>query len=159
MAWVDEDNKEVFKSLIPSKVRTDYFALYMKILYQSFSLLLYAEKIQTNILASSEKYIAEPLDKKITNLFGEINLFLTKSMATSVSHIHHQSEFYVYIKKQLRIQDDVESLTLGLNALDTYLLDVYHLTENEEKYLETIAIIKKINEQYKDFGIYIEIKE
>lgn len=131
LAWVGEDNKEVFKSLIPSKVRTDYFALYMKILYQSFSLLLYAEKIQTNILASSEKYIAEPLDKKITNLYGEINLFLTKSMATSVSHIHHQSEFYVYIKKQLRIQDDVESLTLGLNALDAIQREQRQREENE----------------------------
>ena len=45
--------------------------------------------------------------------------FLTKSMATSVSHIHHQSEFYIYLKKQLRIKEDVESITAGLNALDS----------------------------------------
>ena len=131
LAWVSEDNKEVFESLIPSKVRTDYFALYMKILYQSFSLLLYAEKIQTNISAVNEKYIAEPLDKRITELFGEINLFLTKSMATSVSHIHHQSEFYVYIKKQLRVQDDVESVTAGLNALDAIQREQRQREENK----------------------------
>lgn len=131
LAWVSEDNKEVFESLIPSKVRTDYFALYMKILYQSFSLLLYAEKIQTNISAVNEKYIAEPLDKRITDLFGEINLFLTKSMATSVSHIHHQSEFYVYIKNQLRVQDDVESVTAGLNALDAIQREQRQREENK----------------------------
>lgn len=131
LAWVSEDNKEVFESLIPSKVRTDYFALYMKILYQSFSLLLYAEKIQTNISAVNEKYIAELLDKRITELFGEINLFLTKSMATSVSHIHHQSEFYVYIKKQLRVQDDVESVTAGLNALDAIQREQRQREENK----------------------------
>ena len=118
LSWPVADNKEVFDSLIPSKVRTDYFALYLKVLYQSFSLLVYAEKIQAEISAVNGKYLTEPLDKKITELFGEINLFLTKSMATSVSHIHHQSEFYVYLKNQLRVHDDVKSVTSGLNALD-----------------------------------------
>lgn len=118
LVWPGFDNKEVFDSLIPSKVRTDYFALYLKTLYQSFSLLIYAEKIQAEISAVNGKYLVEPLDKRITELFGEINLFLTKSMATSVSHIHHQSEFYVYLKKQLRIHEDVKSVTAGLNALD-----------------------------------------
>lgn len=118
LSWPSFDNKEVFNSLIPSKVRTDYFALYLKTLYQSFSLLIYAERIQTDISAVKGKYLVEPLDKRITELFGEINLFLTKSMATTVSHIHHQSEFYVYLKKQLRIHEDVKSVTAGLNALD-----------------------------------------
>ncbi len=118
LSWPVADNKEVFDSLIPSKVRTDYFALYLKVLYQSFSLLVYAEKIQAEISAVNGKYLTEPLDKRITELFGEINLFLTKSMATSVSHIHHQSEFYVYLKNQLRVHDDVKSVTSGLNALD-----------------------------------------
>lgn len=131
LAWPSDDNKEVFESLIPSKVRTDYFTLYMKNLYQSFSLLLYAEKIQANISAINDKYLAEPLDKRITDLFGEINLFLTKSMATSVSHIHHQSEFYVYIKKQLRIQEDVESVTSGLNALDVIQREQRQREENK----------------------------
>ncbi len=130
LVWPSDDNKEVFKSLIPSKVRTDYFTLYLKVLYQSFSLLLYAEKIQTNISAINEKYTVAPLDKRITDLFGEINLFLTKSMATSVSHIHHQSEFYVYIKKQLRIQEDVESVTAGLNALDAIQREQRQSEEN-----------------------------
>lgn len=131
LVWPSEDNKEVFESLIPGKVKTDYFALYIKILYQSFSLMLYAEKIQKEISAVSGKYLIEPLDKRITELFGEINLFLTKSMATSVSHIHHQSEFYVYIKKQLRIQDDVESVTAGLKALDILQREQRQRDENK----------------------------
>jgi uncharacterized membrane protein len=52
-----------------------------------------------------------------TQLLGEINLFLAKSMATSVSHIHHQSEFYVYLKQRLRVHEDVKSVTSGLDAL------------------------------------------
>ena len=44
--------------------------------------MLYAEKIQAEISAVSGKYLTEPFDKRITELFEEINLFLTKSMAT-----------------------------------------------------------------------------
>lgn len=119
LVWPGEDNRAVFENLMPSKVKTDYFTLYMKVLYQSFSLLIYAEKIQSELSAVNKKYLEEPMEPKITELFGEINLFLTKSMATSVSHIHHQSEFYVYLKKQLRIHEDVKSVTAGLHALDT----------------------------------------
>ncbi len=118
LVWTSEDNKEVFANLIPGKIRRDYFTLFIKNLYQSYSLLIYAEKIQEQVAAVSGKYLLESLDQRISDLFGDINLFLTKSMATSVSYIHHQSEFYVYIKKQLCIQEDVESVTAGLNALD-----------------------------------------
>ncbi len=131
LSWPVADNKEFFDDFIPSKVRTDYFALYLKVLYQSFSLLVYAEKIQTEISAVNGKYLTEPLDKRITELFGEINLFLTKSMATSVSHIHHQSEFYVYLKEQLRVHDDVKSVTSGLNALDILQREQRRREENK----------------------------
>lgn len=131
LAWPGDDNTEVFNSLIPAKIRTDYFTLYLKTLYQSFSLLIYAEKIQAEISAVNGKYLTEPLDKRITELFGEINLFLTKSMATSVSHIHHQSEFYVYLKEQLRVHDDVKSVTSGLNALDVLQREQRQREENK----------------------------
>lgn len=118
LTWPEEDNKEVFDNLIPSKIRGDYFTLFIKAVYQSYSLLMYSEMIQEEISAVNGKYLVEPLDKRITELFGEINLFLTKSMATSISHIHHQSEYYIYLKEQLRIHADVKSVTAGLNALD-----------------------------------------
>lgn len=118
LVWPEYDNKKVFDKVIPCKVRNDYFTLYLKVLYQSFSLLKYAEKIQTEIPAIDSECSAEQLYEIIRKLFSEINLFLTKSMATSVSHIHHQNEFYIYLKKQLRVHDDVKSVTAGLNALD-----------------------------------------
>lgn len=107
-AWPAEDNQQTFLKYIPGKIRRDYFTLYIKTLYQSFSLLVYAEKIQNGI----------SIEKGNSDLFAEINLFLTKSMATSVSHIHHQSEFYVYLNRQLRVKEDVESVTAGLSALE-----------------------------------------
>lgn len=118
LSWPFPDNRDVFTGLIPSKVKTDYFTLYLKVLYQSLSLLVYAQRIQREISAVSDRYLTERPDTRITDLFIGINLFLTKSMATSVSHIHHQSEFYIYLKEQLRIHSDVESVTAGLNTLD-----------------------------------------
>ncbi|MBQ3782829.1 MAG: hypothetical protein II838_05195 [Lachnospiraceae bacterium] len=118
LAWPVEDNKEVFCSYISNKVKNDYYTLYLKVLYQSYSLLIYAEKIQDEVSANAT-CLEKLRDSKITQLFGEIHLFLAKSMATSVSHIHHQSEFYVYLKKQLRIHDDVKSVTAGLSALES----------------------------------------
>ena len=57
-------------------------------------------------------------EKELDELYKKMNDFLMKSMATSVSHTHHQSEFYVYLKKRLRISEDVESVTAGLDAMD-----------------------------------------
>lgn len=118
ITWTRFDNKDVFNKLIPSKIRNDYFSLFIKVLYQSFSLLIYAEKIQAEISAKKEINLEDPFNNKISELSEEINLFLTKSMATSVSHIHHQSEFYIYLKKQLRVHEDVKSITAGLDSLD-----------------------------------------
>ena len=54
-------------------------------------------------------------------------------MATSVSHIHHQSEFYVYLKRQFRIHDDVKSVTSGLNTLDVLQREQYQREEEKRE--------------------------
>lgn len=131
LAWPEQDNRRVFETVIPGKIRGDYFTLYLKTLYQSFALLLYAQQIQREIPAAHVTPITESQNTKITELFEEINLFLTKSMATSVSHIHHQSEFYIYLKKQLHVHDDVKSVTAGLNALEALQKEQRRREENE----------------------------
>jgi hypothetical protein len=129
LAWTDEKNRQVFGSTIYTKVRNDYFTLYLKVLYQSFSLLIYAQKTQAEISVNQKG--ASPLSASMNGLLEEINLFLAKSMATSVSHIHHQSEFYVYLKRQLRIHEDVKSVTAGLDALGTLQKEQYEQRERE----------------------------
>lgn len=119
LAWPGEDNREAFCNIIRGKVSSDYFTLYMKCLYQSYSLLGYAKRIQEELSAVTEDYFSDKAVDPITNLCAEINLFLTKSMATTVSHIDHQSEFYIYLKAQLHIHEDVKSVTAGLNSLDS----------------------------------------
>lgn len=119
LVWPNEANRQYYEGDFLRKARGDYFTLYLKVLYQSYSLLIYAERIQSEISAVKGSHLPEPADQNISALCSEINLFLVKSMATSVSHVHHQSEFYIYLKERLRIHDDVKSVTSGLNALDT----------------------------------------
>ncbi len=119
LVWAREDNRNFYAGTIISKIRCDYFTMYLKALYQSYSLLLYAQRIQKEIPAKNGGRLTEGADDKISEIYEEINLFLTKSMATSVSHIDHQSGFYNFLKRQLRVQEDVASVTAGLNALDS----------------------------------------
>ena len=134
VSWASQDNKETYGNIIPMKYRTDYFRLFTKVLYQSFSLLLYAERIQCEIPSDpgEKDYKWTEADRKrVQHLFEEISLFQAKSMATTVSYIHHQSEFFIYLKKQLHVHEDVKSVTSGLDAVNA-LLQAAHREEKEE---------------------------
>lgn len=132
LAWPQsEETKRFFSGGILGRIKANYFPLYMKNLYQSFSLMVYAKRVQEEISAVNGEilqtgqngyvYVGKNADfgkEEDKDLFGEVNLFLAKGMATSVSHIHYQSEYYLYIKRQLRIREDVRSVTAGLDALN-----------------------------------------
>lgn len=117
LAWPQDDNRVFFNSVILGKIKVDYFTLFLKALFQSYSLLLYAARLKVGVHTGEDAITNKTTVDSITALYSEINTFLTKSMATSVSHVHHQSEFYNYLKKQLRIQEDVNSITAGLDSL------------------------------------------
>ena len=133
LAKIDELNDNFFTSTMLSKITGDYFSLYIKALFQSYSLLLYAQKIQKEISTDYVQYLYVPIDEEITHLYAEINLFLTNSMATSVSHIHQQSEFFCYLKDQLRIHDDIKSITSGIEAIDSLQREERLRTEEEQR--------------------------
>ena len=135
VSWASPDDKETYGRIIPMKYKTDYFRLFTKVLYQSFSLLLYAERIQHEIPSGpgEKDYKWTEEDRtRVQHLFEEISFFQAKSMATSVSFIHHQSEFFIYLKKQLHVHEDVKSVTSGLDAVNS-LLQETHREEREEK--------------------------
>lgn len=127
-------NSNFFYDTLCMKVKIDYFHLYIRCLYQSYSLLLYAEQLQ-NELSSLTTYYEEIKEddseqvkiqkeenkRKVENLCMDINVFLAKNMTTSVSHIAHHSDFYIYLMEKLHIHADIKSLTAGLNALDLLL--------------------------------------
>ena len=64
------------------------------------------------MLSKNSGYIDE-----LESLNGQINLFLVKSVYESVSNVHHQNGVYRYGKTELCIEEDIQSLTVGLDAL------------------------------------------
>ena len=131
LAWPDDSNKKFFCETMPGKIKNDYFALYLKCLFQSYSLFLYAQKIQDSLSAETKDYLTTAQSQLVTELYGDLNLFLTKTMATSVSHIDHQSSFYVYVRARLCIVEDVKSVTAGLDSLENLLREIHHREEME----------------------------
>lgn len=133
-----DGNTAFFCGNFIDKIKGDYFHLFIRALYQSYSLLLYAGQTQKCLSAVNDLYREnnqgesglpglqeerEENKKKLENLYIDINLFLTKNMATSVSHIHHQSDFYIYLKDCLHVHADIKSVTAGLSALDSLQRD------------------------------------
>lgn len=127
LAWPGLDNESFFNGFFPKRIKGDYFSLFLKVLCQSYSMLLYAQKVQDDIHISDIRSSAH----KLSSLVEEINLFLAKNMATSVSYVHHQSEFYVYLKAQMHVHDDIMSVTAGLDALNNMISDQRHVEENK----------------------------
>ncbi len=140
-AIISAGDAEMMKSGLLKKVEGDYFDLFLRIVFQSYSLLHYAERIQSDLSGEVSKYLVNPIDSEITKLYGEINLFLAKSMATSVSYIHHQNEYYIYLKDRYRIHEDVKSVSSGLAALDSL--------QREEREAEDDRIQKEQEEKEK----------
>lgn len=126
---VTDERDTFFNRLFVDKVRSDYFTLYLLLLYQSYSLLMYAEKIELKMSANPEFYLKNKDDSKIQRLLAEMNTFTMKSTHASVSHIQHQNEFYEYGMNRLRIREDEESVVAGAESLG----EMQKLVEEKEK--------------------------
>lgn len=121
MAYVVSDsqttNNDFWKNNFAKKFTSDYFFIYMLLLYQTyscahFSRLLTRLPAEELVLMDNKEYIDE-----VRILDAKINLFLVKSTYELVSNIQHQNGTYIYGKKVLRIEEDIKSLTAGLTAL------------------------------------------
>ena len=124
-----EENDEFFEKWFPNKVLNDYFMLYLLLLYQSYSLFIYAERIETDFSADSQYYLNSKEYSGIQTFLAEMNTFMLKSTHVSVSHIQHQDDFYNYGMKELRIYEDIKSVMSGAGTLG----EMQKLVENHEK--------------------------
>lgn len=124
-----DEKDSFFTRLFVDKVRNDYFTLYLLLLYQSYSLLMYAEKIELKMSANPEFYLNNKDDTKIQKLLAEMNTFTMKSTHASVSHIQHQNDFYEYGMIRLRIREDAESVVAGAESLG----EMQKLVEEKER--------------------------
>ena len=135
-AWADsKENISFFIKGMYRKIMNDYFLLYIKVLYQSFSLMKYVVYTAELLPNDVDEYLeisdrAEELSDNISRIATEINLFLVKSIVASVSHIHHQNDFYRYLCEQFKIKEDVASVTAGLASLN----EIQQETVNKKHY-------------------------
>ena len=112
-----ESNEPFFAGQFREKFVRDYFFIYMLLSYQSYSCAYYS-RLLTKLPADERLFNKKPVYiDKLESLNGQINLFLVKSVFESVSNIHHQNGVYRYGKTSLCVEEDIQSLTVGLDAL------------------------------------------
>lgn len=102
-----------------NRVMMDYFILDILVLYQTYTVLRFTNVMEHELAAESARYLTESADTltKLKRLSTEINVFLVKSVYSSVSHISHHNEFYDYLIRKYRVRENIEGLTIGLESL------------------------------------------
>lgn len=140
-AWEGDNNQRFFEKNQYVKIMNDYFLLYIRAIYQSYSLMRYAVLVSKRLSNDYSLYVnvndeTERLSRQISDISTEINLFLVKSVVTSVSYVHHQNEFYEYLIERLRVNEDAESVTAGLAALQGLQHETLLKKEKEQKLTE-----------------------
>ena len=123
-----------YEDMVRSKGLDDYYIMYLLELNQKYGLIYYGKAITEELTQDVDQYVRdnEDLRKKLLRLNAEINLFLMKCSYTSVSNIQKQNEFYFYIRKQLNIEEDINSIKSGLEGLSV-LQDSLAQRERERK--------------------------
>ena len=129
-ALADDDTPAFFSNL--KKVNKDYFFLYLLALYQSYTLLHYSELISNKLSATRGDYkkYSSKLENSLDDITTELNVFLAKSVYSSVSHVQHQNEYYNYISEKLKIKENIVSVSAGIEALNNIERNLF---EEEEK--------------------------
>lgn len=140
-AWAGKENREFFTNIQYEKIMNDYFLLYIRAIYQSYSLMRYAVSTSKVLPNDYRTYVnvndeTENISKQISDISAGISLFLVKSVVTSVSHIHHQNEFYEYLIERLQIKEDADSVTAGLAALNELQHETLLEKQNKQKQTE-----------------------
>lgn len=133
-ANLNEGNVHFFTKGLLARIRGDYFFCYMLALHQSYSLLNFLRRITAEQSADPSDYIkTSESGAKLDALVAELNTFLMKGIYTSVSTIQHHNDFFSYLQKNFRITEDVESLTMGLDALVTLQRMIKEKEEDAEQ--------------------------
>ena len=95
---------------------------------------MFSEKIAHELSANASEYTkpSTKISTSLNNITTELNVFLAKSVYSSVSYVQHQNDFFEYVSKMLRIQENISSVSAGIEAL-----------RNLEMHLEADEIAKK----------------
>lgn len=136
------NNSRFYNDYFINKVNGDYFHFFIRTLYQSYSMLLFSERIQNLSAIRSDYYDDEDIDnddliienrKRIKILTTDINLFLTKNITTSVSHIKHQNDFYNFLMKSFRIDEESQYIIKGIDSLNDLVVKLDEKDDERRK--------------------------
>ena len=129
-----EVNKTFFETTMKTRIMLDYFLLYILVLHQYYSLIMYAGKIAEELPSRPEDYVQdENTQQKLEDLIVEINTFFIKSVNASVSMMGQQNDFYEYLIERLRIKESVKSVSSGLDAIAAIQRHNQDIREREEQ--------------------------
>lgn len=122
--------------------------IYILLLYQLYSLIHFSEKIEYELSADAKDYLKAPeaYNLKLKEIQAEINTFLLKSVHTSVSQMQTQNDFYQFAKKNLRLREEIQSLTAGVDFLEE-LLETQEEQRRQEK--ENAELLQRQQEEDK----------
>lgn len=117
---VVENEKHYLYSDFKTRVKNDYFLLYILVLHQAHVMLDFSNMIARELPADYESYDdgEGKLYETIKKIKLRLNVFLARNVYTSVSHIQHHNEFYDYAVRRLDIEHDIQSVSAGLGALE-----------------------------------------
>lgn len=146
--YKNEENQHYLKTNLSDNVRRDYFMIYILLLYQLYSLIHFSEKIEYELSADAKDYLKAPeaYNLKLKEIQAEINTFLLKSVHTSVSQMQTQNDFYQFAKKNLRLREEIQSLTAGVDFLEE-LLETQEEQRRQEK--ENAELLQRQQEEDK----------
>ncbi len=140
-ARVEDKNRDFFERVMGYRFMNDYFIMYILALNVYYSLILFADRIDDELPADAlaymprdmygeedifayDKHSLYELERKVTRLVTEFNVFVSKNVRVSVSNIEHHNDFYEYVVSVLRINENIENTKRGLDALQDVLSDM-----------------------------------
>ena len=102
-----------------NKIIDDYFMIYVLALYQFYTLLSFSEAIEKRLPIKAENYLdySPILMDELNTITVKLNIFLARNTYSVVSYIQHHNDFYKYIIKQLRIEENISRLSIGIDSL------------------------------------------
>lgn len=139
ISYPDETNHKYFTQTLPKRMEATYLYLFIRVLFEKYSLLKYHDEISETISYNSQEFLDGSKYKETINILSKVNLFRTKVVATSVSHISHHMDFYSHLENYLHIEEISKKLAASLDSLNSLQESI-----NERRMNYILAIISTI---------------
>ncbi|MGN1393938.1 MAG: hypothetical protein ACI4V7_07925 [Succinivibrionaceae bacterium] len=110
------------KGGMSARMRNDYFFLYLILLYQHYSLISFYERLELTFPTNVSSLAYDAIQNHLTS----INFFIVKSMYSSVSHLDQHNSFYMYVSNSLKIKENIERISIGLESLESITRELSH---------------------------------